>query len=362
MRITLIRPHELGSAEIAAWHAMQRATPSLDNPFLSPEFAVAVGRARPHGRIAVLTDGNSSVGFFPFERHRLGMGLPIGGRLSHYQGLVHAPSAEWDPRELLSGCGLSAWRFDNLIVGQKPFRPYHAVTAPSPVIDLADGFDAYAAALRSTASRFCRELARKARKMGREIGDLRVVTGSRDSGSLHKLVAWKSEQYRRTGVADTFRQSWMVGLLEALLVGGGCHASGLLSILYAGDQPVAAQFGLRSGTLLVGWYTAYDPRFARYSPGLIHLRHMTEQLAASGIRTIAMGKGSRNYTKPLKNDDVLLAEGLVTDSSALGTVHDFRDRSARWAMRTVRNHPRLHRTTDTVLRRSGLSRALYGRI
>src|SRR6266849_285056 len=101
MRELLIRPHELGPAEIAAWHSMQRATPSLANPFLSPEFAVAAGRGRPNAQVAVLTDGQSIAGFFPFERRRLGMGMPIGGWLSHYQGLVHAPEAEWDALELL---------------------------------------------------------------------------------------------------------------------------------------------------------------------------------------------------------------------------------------------------------------------
>jgi CelD/BcsL family acetyltransferase involved in cellulose biosynthesis len=302
------------------------------------------------------------VGFFPFERHRLGLGLPIGGRLSHYQGLVHAPGMDWDPQELLRGCRLSAWRFDNLVVEQQPFKPYHEVAAPSPVIKLADGFDAYYAGLRARSPRFCRELARKGRKLRREVGDLRVVTDSRDSGPLHKLVAWKSEQYRRTGCADSFRRSAMVGLLEALLASGSCHASGLLSALYAGDQLVAAQFGLRSGPLLTGWYTAYDPQFARYSPGLIHLRHMTEQLAGCGIRTISMGKGSRKYTRPLKNDDVLLAEGIMTGNSVLGAAHALRGVSTGWAVRTVREHPGLYRTTDRILRWSRLSRVLYGRI
>jgi 2-polyprenyl-6-methoxyphenol hydroxylase-like FAD-dependent oxidoreductase len=74
MRIFLIHPQELGQAEIASWHSMQQATPELDNPFLSPEFAVAVGRARPDARVAVLMDGNSTLGFFPYERHRLGLG------------------------------------------------------------------------------------------------------------------------------------------------------------------------------------------------------------------------------------------------------------------------------------------------
>ena len=96
-------PDELGSAEIAAWHSMQRATPSLANPFLSPEFAVAVGRTRPNAQVAILMEGQSITGFFPFERRRLGMGVPIGGWLSQYQGLIHAPGAEWEPRELFRG-------------------------------------------------------------------------------------------------------------------------------------------------------------------------------------------------------------------------------------------------------------------
>jgi CelD/BcsL family acetyltransferase involved in cellulose biosynthesis len=341
---------------------MQRATPSLANPFLSPEFAVAAGRARLNARVAVLMDGQSITGFFPFEKRRLGMGMPIGGSLSHYQGLIHAPGAEWEPQELLRGCRLSAWQFDNLILGQQPFRPYHAATGLLPMIDLADGFDAYYAKLRAKWPRFCRELARKTRKLGREVGDLRIVVDSRDNNLLHTLIAWKSDQYRRTGCVDNFERPWVVGLLEALLATRSYHADGLLSVLYAGDQPVAAQFGLRTGNLLVGWYTGYDTRFARYSPGMIHLMQMAEQLAATGIGAIYMGKGARRYTKVLRSYDLLVAEGVVTGRSALGAVHRVRGASTRWAVRTVRQHPRLHRAADRVLRRSGISRRIYGRI
>lgn len=362
MQIHLIRPHELGPAEIAAWHSMQQATPSLANPFLSPEFAVAVGDGRPDAQVAVLTEGQSIVGFFPFERRRFGLGTPIGGWLSHYQGVVHAPGAEWDALELLRGCGLSAWQFDNLIVGQQPFKAYHAVTGLSPMIDLTDGFDAYYAGIRAKAPRYFRELARKTRKLGREVGDVRVVADSRESNLLSRLVAWKSEQYRRTGCPDNFERAWVVGLLEALMATRTCHASGLLSVLYAGDEPVAIQFGLRSGNLLVGWYTAYDPRFARYSPGVIHIRQMTEQLAAAGIRAISMGKGARKFTKLLKNRDVMVAEGIVTDRSVRGTLHGLRGASVRWATQAIRRHPGVHRAADRVLRRSGASRWMYGRI
>lgn len=343
-----------------AFHAAGYA--ALANPFLSPEFAVAVGRTRPNAQVAVLMDGQSIAGFFPFERRRLGMGVPIGGWLSHYQGLIHAPGAEWEPRELLRGCQLSAWQFDNLIIGQQPFRPYHAITGPSPMIDLADGFDAYYAMLRAKSPRFCKELARKTRKLGREVGELRVVVDSRDNNLLHRLMAWKSDQYRRTGCADTFERPWVVSLFESLLATPSSYAGGLLSVLFAGDQPVAAQFGLRTGNLLVGWYTGYDTRFARYSPGMIHLMQMAEQLAATGICAIYMGKGSKKYTMALRSHDVLVAEGVVTGRSVLGSVHGIQRASTRWAVRTVRQHPRLHRAADQILRRSGMSRRIYGRI
>jgi len=363
VRVFLIRPGELGPAEIAAWQSMQRATPSLANPFLSAEFAVAVGRFRANVYVAVLTEGQSITGFFPFERRRLSVGVPINGWLTPCQGLIHAPGVDWDPRELLRGCRLSAWRFDSLIVGQRPFEPYHAATAASAMIDLADGFDAYYAKLRVKSPRFCRELARRTRKLAREAGELRIVADSRDISVLRTLMAWKSDQYRRTSHVDRFEWPWLAGLLDALLATRGDHVSGLLSVLYAGDQPVAAQFGLRAGNLLVGWFTGYDTRFRRYSPGLIQLRQMAEELAATGIHAIDMGGGARNYYKEtLKSHDILVAEGIVTGRSMLAAAHRVRTASTRWARRTLRQHPSLHHAADRILRRSGVARRTYGRV
>jgi CelD/BcsL family acetyltransferase involved in cellulose biosynthesis len=269
---------------------------------------------------------------------------------------------DWDPQDLLRGCRLSAWQFDNLIIDQQPFGPYHSATGPAPVIDLADGFDAYYAKLRVRSSRFCREIARKTRKLGREAGGLRIVADSRDSNALRTLVAWKSDQYRRTSHVDRFEQPWLAGLLEALLATRTEHFGGLLSVLYAGNQPVAAQFGLRARSFLVGWFTGYDVRFAKYSPGIIHLMQMAEQLAAAGIDHISMGKGARRYTETLKSHDVFVADGVVTGQTLLGAAHRVRSASSRWAARTIRGHPGAHDAADWILRRSGASRRTYGRI
>lgn len=363
VRVFVTRPGELGPAEIDAWHSMQRATPALANPFLTPEFAVAVGRLRPSARVAVLTEGGSITGFFPFEKRRLSAGVPVCGWLTPCQGLIHAPGLEWDPQELLRGCQLSAWRFDNLIADQRPFKPFHAATVASPRIDLSDGFGSYYAKLRVKSSRFCRELDRKSRKLTRELGDLRIVADSRDTSVLHTLMAWKSSQYRQTHHVDRFEQAWLVELLETLLATRSPQVSGMLSVLYAGDQPVAAQFGMRTETLLVGWFTGYEEALCKYSPGLIHLLQMTEKLPETGIRVIDMGGGAKSYYKEtLKSDDSFVAQGVVTDRSVLGAAHCARSALTWSARRAVRQSPGLHWAADQILRRSGVADRIYGRI
>jgi CelD/BcsL family acetyltransferase involved in cellulose biosynthesis len=342
---------------------MQQAVPSLANPFLSPEFAMAVSLFRPGAQVAILTEGQSTIGFFPFERRRLGSGGPVCGWLTPCQGVIHAPGAEWDPRELLRGCRLSAWRFDCLVADQRPFKSYHSVITPSAMIDLSGGFAAYHATLRVKSPRFCKELARRARKLEREVGELRVVADSRDADVLSTLMGWKSEQYRQTSHVDRFEQSWLVELLHILRATRGAQLTGMLSALYAGDQLAAAQFGLRTETLLVGWFTGYEASLGKYSPGLIHIMRLAEEMTATGIRTIDMGGGAKNYYKEtLKSYDSFIAQGVVTSRSALGAAHHVRDTLTRAARDIVHQHPALHSATGQFLRRSGLAHRIWGRI
>jgi CelD/BcsL family acetyltransferase involved in cellulose biosynthesis len=357
VRISVIRPDELGPAELAAWHAMQRATPSLANPFLGPEFAVAVGTFRPAARVAVLADGPAIVGFFPFEKRRLGVGQPIGAGLSDCQGLVHVPGLEWDPRELLRAGRMSAWNFDHLVAGQLPFERYQMARAASPVIDLTDGFAAYHAMLRARSRQLSSNVARKARKLGREAGEVRFVLDSHDSAALRTFMSWKSDQYRRTGRGDRFDQRWIVDLIDLLFSTHSDTFSGQFSCLYAGEALVAAHFGVRSGHVLADWFPAYCTGFGSYSPGLImHLR-MVEEAAAAGVRQIDLGKGAKRYKEELKSGDIFVAEGIVTGRSPLAAAAWARRYPAVWAVRQIRQHPPLFNATDSLLRRYGQIRS-----
>ncbi len=349
MQISVVRPDELGSAEVDAWHAMQDRDELLANPFLCPEFAATIGRFRPGARVAVLSDGTGPA-FFPFERGRLGSATAIGMGLSDCQGLVHARGAEWDAAELLRKCGISAWHFDHLVAGQAPFARFQAATAASPVMDLAVGFAGYADAARDRSPRFWKDLGRKTRKLEREVGALKLSVDAADTSDLRVLMRWKSEQYQRTGRPDRFDQPWVVGVVEDLMGYRAGRFRGVLSVLYAGGTAVAGHFGVAYGGVLAEWFPAYDTEFATYSPGLIQLVMMAEDAAAIGVRAIDLGKGEMRYKDQLKSYELTVAEGTVLRPSAMAALHWARAAPPRWAVRQIRKHPPLFNAADRVLK------------
>ena len=309
MDVDVISPAELGETELAAWRAMQDADPAQANPFLAPEFTLAVGRARPAARVAVLSEGGRPVGFFPFERRALGLGLPIGAGLCDCQGLIHVPGFVWDPVALLRECGLHLWRYDHLSAGQSPFETRVVRHAASPVIELADGYGAYEERLRRGSAGFLRVMRMKERRLERRAGELRMVFEESDTEVLGTLMRWKSAQYRAKGRVDQFARPWIVELLRDLVGIRSSTCSGTLSALYAGGRPVACHFGLRSRHVLSYWFPAYDPGVSRCSPGLLLLLKMAESAAARGIDHIDLGKGEERYKDTMKTAELSVAEG-----------------------------------------------------
>jgi CelD/BcsL family acetyltransferase involved in cellulose biosynthesis len=261
MRIDVVRPDELGEAELRRWRDLQAATPTLANPFLSPEFTLAVGRFRTDARVAVLSDDTGIAGFFPHERRALGIGRPIGAGLTDCQGLIAPSALDLDPRALLRACRLSVWEFDHLLADQAAFAPYHAETRVEPVMDLSAGFAAYAEGARQRSPKTIKTVRYKERKLGRDVGEVSYVFSERDPAELRRLMDWKSAQYRRTGRTDRFAEPWIVALVEHLHETG----VGVLSVLRAGDRPISAHLGLRVGTVMAGWFPAYDLEFGKYS-------------------------------------------------------------------------------------------------
>jgi CelD/BcsL family acetyltransferase involved in cellulose biosynthesis len=357
--ITIHRPEELDAPLTRAWHRAMDESPAYANPFLAPEFTAGVARYRTgtRVRVAVVREGGEPVGFLPYERGPLGVGRAIGLGLSDCQALVHLPGVTWDTAELLRACGLSLFEFDHLVEEQKPFAAHVTGTFASPVVDLRPGDDPdYSRWLRATYPGLARTTLKKERRLARDLGEVRFAHDERDPRMLRRLMAWKSAQYRRTGRMDRFARPWIVGLVDDLFQRREEHFTGVLSVLYAGDRPVAAHFGPRSRTVLAAWFTAYDPELRYYSPGLLmHLR-MAEAARRDGVRVIDFGRGDKEYKDWLKTRELRVGEGFATRPHPVAAAHRLWRRPVRGLRNTVLAHPGLREPADRLLKTVGTLR------
>jgi CelD/BcsL family acetyltransferase involved in cellulose biosynthesis len=309
--VALVPAAELGADEVRCWSELQRSDPDLASPFFRPEFTRAVAAVRGDAFVAVLGEGSGPRGFFPFQRDRWGIGRPIGGAMSDYHGLIGARSLSVDAQALLRACRLRVWDFDHLVASQRAFAPYHARLCGSPVLDLSGGFERYRAGRSAAGSKVIAQADRKARKLAREVGPTRLDVDAADPAALHRLLSWKSAQYRRTGVNDGRVPRWRVELLERILGTRTDEFAGVLTTLWAGDRMVAAHMGMRSQTTLHWWFPAYDPDCGRFSPGVALLVGLARNAERLGLRTIDLGRGEEPYKARLSNATVSLAEGAV---------------------------------------------------
>ena len=311
MRYRAIPAAKLTSDLIEVWSRMQRADPALDSPCFRPEFAQAVASVRDTSEIAVFEDDGGPVGFLPFDRSKRNVGHPIAPDMTDFQGAIVRQGVEWDAEQLTRDCGLSALYFDHLLVSQRPLRPYHLLEDPSPYLDLSEGFDAYKEKrVEKSASRLKTAL-RKARKMERELGPIRLEMFCDDHRVFQTLIEWKTTQYLRTKARNVLSESWRVGLLERLLRERRDALSGVLSALYAGDRLASVHMGMMSHGVLHYWFPAYDIELHRYSPGLVQLIRTAQAASELRITRIDLGRGPEPYKASLMSGATTVAEASV---------------------------------------------------
>lgn len=283
---------------------------AFSNPYFRPEYIEAVGRVRDDVEIAVIEYDNQITGFFPFQRRSVNIGEPVGGRLSDFQAIIGQTAGIDSAADLLRACGLSVWDFDHLLAIQDIFAPYCHVFDNCACIDLNEGWEAYVEAKRRKKSKKISRLMSRYRKMEREIGPLRFEIHTADKGLLNQVFEWKSQQYRNSGINDIFLFPWTGNLLTQILECQTDAFSGLLSVLYAGDRPVAIHFGMRSRDVLHYWFPVYDTALGKYSPGQLLLMEIMKAANVYGIRRIDLGR-SADWKTQFMNRCIEVAEGSV---------------------------------------------------
>ena len=315
--IQVLPGDRLRSHHVDAWRGLQECNPELNNPLFAPEYVQAVAAVRRDVEVAVIGDKGTSVAFFPFQRKSQHRGVPVGGIVSDYHGLICRAGFRCDPGALLQGCELVGWDFDRLVPSQRGLASYCRLSEPSAQIDLSDGFDAYARERQRAGTYQLRYCEYMARRLERELGPLQFLPHCDEAAALAQVLSWKSEQYRGSGWDDLFAHNWARGLVQRIHGIQTARFAGMLSVLYAGPFLIAGHMGMRSDTVWHYWFPAYDRRFSRYSPGMILLWKMAQAAPDLGLRSIDLGTGLSLYKRRLMNASVEVVEGSAETRSCL---------------------------------------------
>ncbi len=315
MQYQLKRTTDLTIEEISAWKGFQAGNPGLASPYFHLEFTKAVSAVRTDVEIAVIHQAGKPVAFFPFQRGTLNIGKPVGGKLSDYHGIISAPDTSVDVQELLRQCGLAGWDFDHLPVEQQSFANSIQCVSRSAQIETCGSLSEYERKRKEDGSDVVSKIKQRMRKTEREFGPLELIADDQDPAVFEQLLAWKSAQYLRTGLADVFAFPWTKQLLCELKERTTSDFGVVTTTLRSRGRVISTLLGLRQGGLVHGWFTAYDLELSDLSPGLLHYLKWIEAAPDLGIEKFDLGKGDEAYKWRFATTCAEVGEGSVTRNS-----------------------------------------------
>ncbi|MEO6339118.1 MAG: GNAT family N-acetyltransferase [Caulobacteraceae bacterium] len=312
LELDIVRPLDLSAADRGAWAAFVSATPAFASPLLSAGFTDLVGTVREDVAVAVVRRGGRAIGFLPHHRRPSGFARPIGAPFSDYHAFVSEPDPGLEGWELLARAGLKNFRFTGLV---DPYGVFAATSAPERAASHQIAFEGsgadYLETLRAGSPKRFKNLRRLVHKMEREVGELTISAPHADAADFAQLLAWKRDQFRRTGLHDVIGAPWTRALMDSAFNQREGDLTGLFISLHAGGRPIAGHFGVRAGAHFHPWIAAHDPELSAYSPGIVFLWRAIEAMQDIGISTYDLSGGHDHYKKPFASGHVEVADGLA---------------------------------------------------
>jgi len=345
-----VRPfHDVPPEMLVRWEGIRQCDRQFPQPFFSPRFSAAVHQAREDVFVAIINhDGsgvaNGPIGFLPF--HRVGrLGVPVGRFLNDAQNVIGLSSVQVDWKRLMRACGVVAFDLHAIVNPAKSWvDTYRLQSVRSYQADLSGDSPGFLRQLEKS-HRTIGKQAQKTRKLDREIGPVQLEVDCRCPDILAQMIRWKREQYQRTHILDLFLPDWTRCLLDVLHDADGYAPAGsetmldqeplrgLLSVLWSGDQVVAAHYGMVEQGRLHYWFPTYDPLFSRYSPGTALFTELVRHATDHGLDCIDMGYGEQPYKQKQTATTSTVAYGTITDSHWHRITHSLGSSLTRWVKR-----------------------------
>lgn len=284
-----------------AWSTIESRNSVPASPFLSWDFFESVAQVRSDVQVAVFRKGGAIVGCFPYQLRGARQAVPVASLLNDLHGPLPGDLGVEEFSQILQVAGLSRFDFH-----ASPSMPWNSAgdmsyEIPACRAQLGTKQGEYVTQLMDS-SYSVRQQKRKTRAMECKLGPIRMEWETRDDAILDRLLAWKTQQYRRTGVFDIVSLPWARHLLRHLLHLDSQTIQDQMSALHAGSGLVAVHFGLRRQTTLHRWFPAYSVQHVRLSPGIELFLRMADCAPGKNVTTLDLGIGNEPYKQKLSNE------------------------------------------------------------
>ncbi len=303
MPIDLVPALKLTANDVEAWIRLQGDGP-LASPFLSPMWAQAAARAggpdAEQAKVAIVREDGAPTAFLAARVGRF-TAMPVGAPMCDYQALVGAPGARFDEGRIVRALGVQRLDFNSLLLEAPGFAGCVRGRAVSHVIDLRQGYEAYAAGRVAAGTDILKDSAKKRRKLEREQGEVVFTAESASVADFEQLTAWKRAQYASTGQTDVLARRWPATLLRSLFESTDPTFRGALFTLHAGGRLAAAHFALCTRRIAHAWFIAHDEGLQRYSPGVVLIADVARWAADRGMAELDLGPGDYRFKLSLAN-------------------------------------------------------------
>lgn len=306
------------------WESIRKGRLDYRPPFFSTAFCDTVHAARGDVCVAVLRCDNQELGYLPF--HQIGrIAVPAGRYFNDAHNVILKPEANFDWLWILQQCELKSYDFHALVPLQGSEGDCEAHDTNDSISQFAQGITkSFSAEIGRDSTAFLKQLEKnhktmrkqeqKSRKLAREVGPLTLEFDCRNPEMLRQTIRWKRQQYRRTNILDLFTPDWTRSMLENLHSRSGLETRGILSVLRAGDEVVAAHYGMIENDLLHYWFPTYNVDYSRYSPGTALFKEIVRASSEHGIRCIDMGYGEQPYKRKQTDTITTVSYGCISKS------------------------------------------------
>lgn len=318
LQVSRKRFDQLGERELSAWLSLFPSDALSASLFMHPEFCRAAHQTLGPVEVVVMQDAGRVVGAVPLHRAAGwrsllrgytqvaqdvsdGFCFPVEG--AYLDGVATA----------LARAGVWSGFFTHVGVGRPvPHCEAGSVTKTYLVRHQSGEPDLWTA-LKERSRRFWSDTERCARRLNELPAGYQFHWQSPNpERDLNALIRLKLDQYARTGKEGAaLYQAKHQAFLKALVSTKSEGFSAPLSVLYCGDELIAAHLGLLGGGRLHYWFPVYESGYGKYSPGKVLLAEIMKRSEQLGIQVIDFGEGHADYKEAAASETHELAKVVM---------------------------------------------------